>query len=151
MKLWPCLAALAAACSLATEPNLGGMPIHDVRFNGALAFRLDAERTGDSVRVTAEILNAGADSTTMEFGACSFAIRGVGTGGVWDNRLPPNGACVDVGYVLTVAPGETRSRVVYRRAVSDLLASVRPGEYDVSVYTRVSNELRRFPAGTVRL
>jgi hypothetical protein len=143
------LIALAAACSGVTEPNLGGMPVHHVRLIGELVLTFHADRPADSVRVTVHIRNAGADSARMEFGACSFAVRGVGASGrIWNNALPPNSACPDVGHLMYLGPGETRTRVVYSREVA-ALAQGMPTSYNVSVFIRVGNQLQQYAAGRV--
>lgn len=146
------LLLLLNACTLSTEPDLGGMPIHTVRIAGELTLTPRQEVRDDTLRVFLDIRNRGQGLATMESGVCSFAIRGVGAPGVaWDNRLPPGAACIDLGVVLNLETGQHHERLVYRRALRQLREIWPAGRYTVSLFYREGSSLRRLTVGTVRL
>jgi hypothetical protein len=152
MKAWLIVLSLFTACIGPTEPDLGGMPLSQVRLYGDIELTFRAERKGDTVKVVADIRNTGSDSARMEFGACSFGVRGVGPlGKAWGSFLPVGADCPSIGYMLEFGPSQQRARVVYLRLASDLQSQVPDGFYEVTVYIRVSNEVRRFAAGKVRI
>lgn len=152
MRLAAGLLLLINACTLSTEPDLGGMPIHSVRIAGDLAFTARHELRADTVRVLLTIRNPGQGSANMEFGACSFAIRGVGPHGVtWDNRIPPNAGCIDIGYRLDLNSGQSHERLVFQAAVRELLESRPAGRYEVSLFYREGSTLHRLAVGNLQL
>lgn len=143
------LAPLAAACILGTEPDLGGMPIHDVSLIGDLVLTARADAGEDTLQIVIAIHNRGAARAELHMGYCSFAIRGVSPYRVtWDNRLRGNEGCPDVQIVLPVEPGATRERLVWRfvRAWGTLPP---PGQYGIVVYYREAGRLRHVSAGSV--
>lgn len=146
------LLLLSGACFLSTEPDLGGMPIHSVRIDGDMAFMGRHELRADTLRVFVTIRNRGSQSARMEFGVCSFAVRGVGPHGIsWDNRLPPDAACIDLGLSLDLIPGQSHERLVYRTSVAQLRSSKPAGRYAISIFYLEAGSLRRVAAGRVTL
>ena len=76
MRPTVCLLLLSGACFLSTEPDLGGMPTHSVRIVGDFAFMGHHELRADTLRVFVTVQNPGSPPARMEFGVCSFAVRG---------------------------------------------------------------------------
>ena len=145
------LIAVLASCSTVAAPDFGGMPIHFVMVYGTLDLSASTQVRDDSVVVTLVVTNRGTTAGRVEHGECSFAVRGAGARGQWDNRLPPNGACPDPLYTITVPQGETRERTILRRSVDDLRNARSADVYDVTVYYRAGNDsdLTELRAGRV--
>lgn len=139
------------ACQTATEPDLGGMPLHGVTISGDLALAGHADLTGDSLRVILTVENRGMTGGMLSYGWCSFAVRAVGRDGqVRDSRLGDGDVCPEVLLNLSVPPNQTRDLVVWRlaRAWGTLPP---PGPYQVTIFYRDahSRRLRWLPAGEV--
>ena len=141
--------AIAIGCGSPVEPDLGDMPLQPVMISGNVQLNGEATVRGDTVVVTLRLHNKGPVLASLEYGACSFAVRGEGAGGAWDNRLPPGSGCIDVAYGMTLTPGETRERPVYLSSIGGLRPPAPPGRYQVSIYYRLSSTgaLHRVPAG----
>ena len=139
------------ACSSPTEPDLGGMPIHVVRIYGNLDIQAFTQLQRDTVVVTLVVTNRGTTAGRLEFGACSFAVQGVGSEGSWDNRLPPNSGCIDIGLGLELNARETNERVVLRASATELRGGRAPDTYNVTVYydSGMSRDLARSRAGRI--
>jgi hypothetical protein len=107
--------------------------------------------------------NDGREPVTVEHGACSVAVwlyRADGRSGppAWDNGLPRNGACILIGYLHSLAPGETYDLLAGRLTRARLGNSVPPGRYLVRLAVRTSRtggssdeRLLVLPASTVTL
>ena len=158
------LAILTQGCGSAAAPELiaGAPPIFSVSFPpdvhlSAHVDALDAPPTSwqPAVRFT----NTGSDVATIEHGACSVAVwiyraEARASTPVWDNRLPPNAACIAIGYMRRVAPGESYdllAGVLDRSHLAELPAgdykvvlAVRPG-------VREDTPIIVLPAGQITL
>ena len=152
MRLLGFLAPIAlTACFLPSEPDLGGMPIHSVEFFGKITLTAKAVLRNDSVIVSTVVTNSGATPGGIEYGPCSFAVRGASRERSWDNRLTAETSCPDVGLILSVAPGEIKERLAFARPAKDLGQPAGPREYTITVYfrNRADNILYDMPAGAL--
>jgi len=146
------LVLFCGACSGTTEPDLGGMPIQTVTRVGNLTLSGRTEIANDTVVVTLSVRNLDDSTSALEHGVCSFAVQGVGPGGAtWDNRIPPDAACIGIGIVLQLDPGATENMVVFRRPVPELRATVPQGRYEVTIWFREDGSLRRIDTGSITL
>lgn len=148
------LAISTAGCADTTAPDLGGMPVFDVDVPGSIGISARSAMVNDTVSVFVDFQNTGPDTAVVLSGdpRCSFGVRGVHSSGMtWDNRLPPNSGCADVGYGLIVPPGTTRSEPVYGTTGTDLRAQVLPGSYRITVFIRIAKQLRSYAAGQIGL
>jgi hypothetical protein len=158
------IAILTQGCSGVAGPGLiaGAPPIFSVSFPADVHLSahvdpLDAPPTSwqPAVRFT----NIGKDVATVEHGACSVAVwiypaTAQSAAPVWDNRLPPNSACIAIGYMRRVAPGESYDLIA---GVLDrsLLGGLPAGDYKVVLAVRPSvrqdAQLTVLPAGQITL
>ena len=110
------VASIAAlGCSDPAAPALlpGPPPVFSVSYPPSvrLSGRADAiEGRPGTWRLAVRFANAGSATAHVEHGACSVAIwiyPAAATSGppVWDNRLPPNVACIAIGYSADIPPG----------------------------------------------
>lgn len=145
------LGLATAACILPSDPELGGMPIHDVTVPPSVTLTARAEASQDTVYAWVTFTNSGTSTVEVEFGACSFAVRVAGIGNTWDNRLPANAGCPDVGIVATVFAGVSVDWMVLRRPISEIRPTGNPRPYRVRVYyrDRAHGQLHELDAGTV--
>lgn len=151
-KVLPLLVLLTiTACRQPAEPDLGGMPLQSIELIGALRLSSVATVENDSVIVRLLLRNDGLSPSTMEFGLCSFAVRGVGASYTWDNRLPVDAGCPDLGISLVVPAGASREHLAFARPVQLLQRSSTPEQFSVTVYYRFrqSSTLHASRAGAV--
>ena len=153
MKRLAQLAALvlAPACGV-TDPTADINVVHETRLVGNLTIKFRALVASSNVEVFADVLNLGAIAGRMEYGSCSFVVRGKGAfGDMWDSSPPPGTGCTDPLFVLDVGPAEQQSRRVYVASLAILRQQVPPGPYDVTVYIRLDGKLQSFFAGQIQL
>ncbi len=147
------LVLLCGSCSGTTEPDLTEL-IGDrsLEIPGALDFGARSTLESDTVRVFLRVTNTGNSPGTLLYGCGSFAVLGVGPGGAtWDNRIPPGAACIDIGIVLQLGPGETRDVSAFQRSAQEIRTDFPRGSYRVSVFLRQDGSLRRLDAGSLTL
>jgi hypothetical protein len=139
------------ACTHPSAPDLGWMPIHDVTLPPGVALTARAEATQDTVYAWVTFTNSSAATVEATFGACAFAVRVVGVGHAWDNRLPPHAGCPDVQHVLFLQAGESWDDMVLWRPVTEIRPTGSPRPYRLWVYfwDRVRGRLQGLDAGTV--
>lgn len=150
---WVVVLLLVGGCFPGTEPEFGGMPLHDVTLEGDLGLGARAVHEGDSLNVVLTIQNTGPSEGVLSMGPCSFAVRGVQPGGrTWDNRLT-NQTCPSVGIFIPIPPDQSREWVVWRFGGGSGWPLPPSGVYQVKVYYRLSGSagLKELPAGTVRI
>lgn len=147
--LWIALVAvsLGTACSSATGSDFittrdVGLPLHQFVASGPLNFNGRSAPTNGGVQVILAVQNPGQIPVRVEHGACSFGVRAYASREragrpVWDNRLPANVACVDIGLSFAVAPGAAHDVTVGRHIPADVLGDSLPaGQYYFTVALR---------------
>ena len=138
---------LVAVGCLLTEPDFGGMPIHDLSREGEITLSADARYADDTLRVIVRITNTGSTTGTLSTGWCSFAVRGLSVSGEgWDNGDVGN--CPDGGRIYLVNTGQT-VEISGWRFVRDWGTLPKPGSYNVTVYYREGDDLKGMGAGRV--
>lgn len=147
------LVLLCGACSGTTEPDLSGLlGDRSLEITGTLDFGARSTLESDTVRVFVRVTNTGNSPASLLHGCGSFAVLGVGPGGAtWDNRIPPGAACIGIGIVLTLDPGESRELGAFQKPAQEIRADFPRGSYRVSVYLRQDGSLRRLDAGSITL
>lgn len=145
------LGLLGAGCVFSTGPDLGGLPMDSMRLEPGLAVAAHAELRQDTVVVLLTFTNTGSAEATAEFGACTFAVEGIGVGHSWNNGLPRNALCPGVGYSITAPGGQSRDRVVFHTTAASLrqTGGARPYRVRVTYRERETERLRELDAGTV--
>ncbi len=158
------IVALVTACTSATEPTLdpGAAPVFSVSFPAEiqLSAHVDSDATSPNAWLAAvRFTNVGQKTATIEHGACSVAVwlydaDAQAGGPVWDNRLPPNAACIAIGYSRQVPPGSYYDLAT--RIDRALIGNTIPaGNYKVVLAIRPgisgNTPLRVLPAGEITL
>lgn len=130
------------------------LPIHSFNPSGSLAYGGGAVPADGGVQVTLTARNGTRDMVRVSHGACSFAVWVYASGAragrpAWDNRLPANAACVDIGLGFVVAPGTTYEVPVGRYTAARVLGDSLPaGRYYFTVVLRNGRgRLTAVPAG----
>ena len=157
---------LFAACKSASEPtekDWDWYPWSNVWFEGPepqfSAFLVEAEPQVYMTGYLQPVLSASNFSDAVSstyFGPCSFGLRLYLSPAflgdpVWDNRVD---SCDLPLYWITLAPGQTASRVLAAALNPTLLAdSLAAGEYHVAVTWRRASgsRIHLIPAGRVRI
>ncbi len=152
------------ACSDATEPLVipGAPPIFGVSFppDLQLSAHVDADPASPNTWEPAvRFTNTTQRTATVEHGACSLAVWLYKPGAesaapVWDNRLPPNTACIAIGYLRQIPSGSYYDLAtrIDRAFIGD---SIPAGNYRVVLAIRAGINadapLRVLPAGDISL
>jgi len=147
------LVVLCSSCAGTTEPDLSGLlSDRSLEITGTLDFGARSTLESDSVRVFLRVTNRGNSPGTLLYGCGSFAVLGVGPGGVtWDNRIPPGAACIGIGLGLSLDPGETREVSAFQKSAQEIRTDFPRGSYRVSLFLRQDGSLRRLDAGSLTL
>jgi hypothetical protein len=158
------VAVLSQGCSGASGPQFiaGAPPIFSVSFPAGVQLSAHVDPldvTPTSWQPAVRFTNTGKQEATVEHGACSvavwiYSVADLSGPPVWDNRLPPNSACILLGYMRRIAPGESYdllAEVLDRSRLAGLPA----GDYKVVLAVRPGLRpeapLTVLPAGQITL